>query len=55
MRLFKKYRNHNLDQISKGNHQGVIAYVTAYQYSTLQRFCKRAEKKSEFPFIHYIR
>jgi 23S rRNA (guanosine2251-2'-O)-methyltransferase len=40
-----------LDQISEGNHQGVIAYVAAYQYAQLDDLFAIAEKKQEPPFF----
>jgi 23S rRNA (guanosine2251-2'-O)-methyltransferase len=40
-----------LDQISEGNHQGVIAYVAAYQYAELDDLFAAAEKKQEPPFF----
>ena len=41
-----------LDRVSGGkNHQGVCAYVSAYNYSTVEYILKRAEKRGEDPFI----
>lgn len=41
-----------LDQLSEGgNHQGVVAQVAAYQYSTVERILKRAQKRGEKPFL----
>lgn len=41
-----------LDQISEtGNHQGVIAYVAAYNYSEMEDIFEKAEKAGEDPFI----
>lgn len=41
-----------LDQISEtGNHQGVIAYVAAYNYSEMDDIFEKAEKAGEDPFI----
>lgn len=40
-----------LDQISAGNHQGVVAYVAAYQYAELDDLFAIAEKKQEPPFF----
>ena len=41
-----------LDQMSEtGNHQGVIAAVASYQYSTVEDILKRAEEKGEDPFL----
>ncbi|EIJ80038.1 RNA methyltransferase, TrmH family, group 3 [Bacillus methanolicus PB1] len=40
-----------LDQIFDGNHQGIIAYVAAYQYAELDDLFAVAEKKQEPPFL----
>ena len=41
-----------LDQLSEtGAHQGVIAQVAAYDYSTVEDILKKAEDKGEPPFI----
>ena len=41
-----------LNQMSEtGNHQGVIAAVASYQYSTVEDSLKRAEEKGEDPFL----
>lgn len=40
-----------LDQLSKGKHQGIIAYVTPYEYASVQEILSRAKKKEEMPFI----
>jgi 23S rRNA (guanosine2251-2'-O)-methyltransferase len=41
-----------LDEISDSNaHQGVIAYVTPYEYVEVEDLIKRAEDKGESPFI----
>lgn len=41
-----------LNQMSEtGNHQGVIAAVASYQYSTVDDILKRAEEKGEDPFL----
>ncbi|XJZ27420.1 23S rRNA (guanosine(2251)-2'-O)-methyltransferase RlmB [Bacillota bacterium Lsc_1132] len=40
-----------LDQITDGNHQGVLAYVAAYQYAELDDLFSAAEKKNEPPFF----
>lgn len=34
-----------------GNHQGVVAYVSAYEYSTVKDILKRARDKGEAPFV----
>ena len=41
-----------LDQLSEtGTHQGVIAQVAAYDYSTVDEILARAEEKGEVPFL----
>ena len=41
-----------LDSMSEtGAHQGVIAQVAAYDYSTVEDILKKAEEKGEHPFI----
>lgn len=41
-----------LDALSEGqNHQGVVAYVSAHEYSTVKDILARAAEKGEAPFI----
>lgn len=40
-----------IDQITEGNHQGVLAYVAAYQYAELDDLFAAAKKKDEPPFF----
>ncbi len=40
-----------IDQISDENHQGVLAYVAAYQYAEMDDLFAAAEKKNEPPFF----
>ena len=41
-----------LDQLSETRaHQGVIAQVAAYEYSTVEEILARAEEKGEPPFL----
>lgn len=40
-----------IDQISDQNHQGVLAYIAAYQYAELDDLIAAAEKKQEPPFF----
>ena len=45
-------KKERLDQISEtGKHQGVIAYVAAYNYASVDDILKAAEDKGEAPFI----
>jgi 23S rRNA (guanosine2251-2'-O)-methyltransferase len=40
-----------IDQITDQNHQGVLAYVAAYQYAEMDDLFEAAEKKDEPPFF----
>jgi 23S rRNA (guanosine2251-2'-O)-methyltransferase len=40
-----------IDQISDENHQGVLAYVAAYQYAEIDDLFTAAEKRNEVPFF----
>lgn len=40
-----------IDQISSENHQGVLAYIAAYQYAEIDDLFAAAEKKNESPFF----
>lgn len=41
-----------LDELSEnGNHQGVLAFAAAHEYSTVDDILKLAEKKGEAPFV----
>lgn len=41
-----------LDSMSEGNaHQGVVALVTGYEYSTIEEILEKAKSKDENPFI----
>ena len=45
-------RKERLDQLSETRaHQGVIAQVAAYEYSTVEEILARAEEKGEPPFL----
>ena len=49
MNFVKKER---LDELSSDKkHQGVVAYVSAYEYATVDDILANAEKKNEPPFI----
>ena len=44
-----------LDQLSEtGAHQGVIAQVAAYEYSTVEDILNKAKEKGEAPFIFFL-
>lgn len=50
--LIRYVNRERLDQLSEtGTHQGVIAYVAAYEYSEIDDIFALAEKKNEPPFI----
>ncbi|MCM3570047.1 23S rRNA (guanosine(2251)-2'-O)-methyltransferase RlmB [Neobacillus mesonae] len=40
-----------IDQITDQNHQGVLAYIAAYQYAELDDIFTAAERKNEPPFF----
>ncbi|MCX8046621.1 MAG: 23S rRNA (guanosine(2251)-2'-O)-methyltransferase RlmB [Anoxybacillus gonensis] len=40
-----------MDQLSDGNHQGVIAQVAAYRYYDIDDLFKKAEERKEAPFF----
>lgn len=45
-------KKERLDQMSEtGKHQGVIAYIAAYEYATVDDILKKAEEKGESPFV----
>lgn len=44
-----------LDQLSQtGSHQGVIAQIAAYEYSTVEDILEKAREKGELPFIFLL-
>lgn len=44
-----------LDQLSEtGSHQGVIAYMAAYEYAQMEEIFELAEKKGEAPFVFLL-
>lgn len=45
-------KRERLDQMSEtGKHQGVIAYIAAYEYGSVDDILKKAEDKGEQPFV----
>ncbi len=45
-------KKERLDQMSEtGKHQGVIAYIAAFEYATVNDILKKAEDKGEPPFV----
>lgn len=49
--VVQKVPKSRLDKLSKGKHQGIIAYVTPYRYSSIKQILNNAKKKSELPFL----
>ena len=49
--VIQKVPKSRLDQLANGNHQGVISYVAAYQYASLNDLYNRAKEKNESPFF----
>ena len=49
--ILQKVPKQKMDQLSQGKHQGIIAYVTAYDYVSVQDILHVAEEKEELPFI----
>lgn len=45
-------KKERLDQMSEtGHHQGVIGYIAAYEYATVEDILENARKKGESPFV----
>lgn len=50
--IIQEVEKQKLDRIAEGeNHQGVIAYVSEYEYVTVNDILDRAREKNEPPFI----
>ena len=49
--VIQKAPKNKLDQLANGNHQGVVAYVAAYQYASLSDLYDRAKQRNEAPFF----
>lgn len=49
--VIQKVPKSRLNQITKGNHQGIIAYVASYQYASIEDLFQRAADKNETPFF----
>lgn len=53
--IFKYVPKERLDQISETKkHQGVVAYLAAYEYAEVEDILKNAEDKGEPPFIFML-
>ncbi|OLS02162.1 23S rRNA (guanosine(2251)-2'-O)-methyltransferase RlmB [Tissierella creatinophila] len=50
--IIQEVDKRKLDEISEGEvHQGVAAFVTGFEYSTLEDILKKAESLNEAPFV----
>lgn len=49
--IIQKVPKKKLDEMKVDNHQGIIAQVAAYQYSTLEELFRRAKDRNEMPFF----
>lgn len=52
--IVQKVPKSKLDQMTSGKHQGIIAYVTAYEYASVPQILESAKKKEESPFIFIL-
>ncbi|MDD6484389.1 MAG: 23S rRNA (guanosine(2251)-2'-O)-methyltransferase RlmB [Clostridiales bacterium] len=50
--IIQEVEKQKLDAISEGaNHQGIVAYVSAYEYASIDDILDAAKKKNEPPFV----
>ncbi|MFP7171521.1 23S rRNA (guanosine(2251)-2'-O)-methyltransferase RlmB [Terribacillus sp. 7520-G] len=49
--IVQKVPKRKLDQLIEGNHQGIVASVAAYEYSTVDDLFRVAEEREEEPFF----
>lgn len=49
--IIQKVPRVKMDQLTKENHQGVIAYVASYEYATIDDLFQRASERGEDPFF----
>ncbi len=49
--ILQKVPKKRIDQMSSGKHQGIIAYVAAYEYATIEQILQRATDKGVPPFL----
>lgn len=49
--IIQKVPRKKLDQLTNSKHQGIIAYVSAYTYQTVEAILHKAHEKNEDPFI----
>ncbi|MBO5209870.1 MAG: 23S rRNA (guanosine(2251)-2'-O)-methyltransferase RlmB [Lachnospiraceae bacterium] len=53
--LVKYVKKERLDQLSEtGKHQGVIAYIAAYEYAEVDDMLEKARQKGEAPFLFLL-
>lgn len=53
--LVKYVKKERLDQLSEtGKHQGVIAYIAAYEYAEVEDMLEKARQKGEAPFLFLL-
>lgn len=49
--IIQQVPRQKLDQLTDGKHQGVVAYVSAYKYVTVETILERAQAKEELPLV----
>src|SRR5690625_4801042 len=49
--ILQKVPKQKMAQLSKGRHQGIVAYVSSYEYVTVQDILHHAKAKDELPFL----
>lgn len=49
--IVQKVPRQKLDQLTKEKHQGIVAYIAAYEYAELDTVLEKAAAKNEQPFI----
>lgn len=49
--ILQKVPRKRMDQMTDGKHQGIIAYVSAYEYATLETILQRAKAEAVAPFL----
>ncbi|ASN03701.1 23S rRNA (guanosine(2251)-2'-O)-methyltransferase RlmB [Virgibacillus necropolis] len=49
--IVQKVPKSKLDQLTEGNHQGILAYVASYQYADLDDLFQVATTRNEAPFF----
>lgn len=47
----RKVPKHVLDELTTGNHQGIVAYVAPYEYASIEDLFNRAQERNEEPFF----